>query len=74
MLTFLDEAETHSHPDTITYSHPLTPVGPSFIKRIPFQRLVLWNMGNIFSQNSGTQGGYGCRLALVKLNLQHSSS
>lgn len=52
-MTFLNEAETHSHFDTITYSYPLTHVGPSYKKRIPFQRLVLWNEGNIFSQNSG---------------------
>lgn len=53
-------------------SHPLS-VGPRPIKRIPFQRLVLWHVGNIFSQNSDICGGYGSRLALLKLNLKHNT-
>lgn len=47
-----------THPDTIAYLYLLTPVVPSFIKRNSFQRLVAWNIGNIFSENSGIRGGY----------------
>lgn len=32
-----------------------------FIKRIPLQRLVIWKMRSIFSQDSGTCSGHGLR-------------
>lgn len=73
-MTFLNEAGTYSHLDTITYSYPLTLVGSSYTKRIPFQRLVLWNEETIFSHVQWNEhGGYGSRLAFAKLNSKHNS-
>lgn len=64
--TFLDEAQTYSPHDTFTHLYPLIPAVPSFTKRIPHQRLVVWKVGNIFSQNSGVHGGDGSKMAPVK--------
>lgn len=45
-----------------------------FTKRIPVQRLVIWKMRNIFSQDSAMRGGYGLRLTPGNLpNSQHDS-
>lgn len=65
ILTFWNEAQTHSYSDTITNYLPVLPVVlPLTIDTLSFiedsiTRWVVWNMEYILSQNSVTYGDYG---------------